>query len=431
MPGKECIVKISFGYGTTVQTVEVPDENMMGIMTANPVIPPLNEEEEIRHALMNPVGTKKLSEIVKPGEKIAIVTSDITRPMPTYRVLPLLLLELYKAGAKEEDITVVFALGSHRRQTEEEKRRLVGDSIYEKINCIDGDVKDCVHLGVTKRGTPVDIVRTVALADKRICLGNIEYHYFAGYSGGAKAIMPGVSTRAAIQSNHSMMVEQSACAGNLKDNPLRSDIEEAAAICGVDFILNVVLDEHKRVVKAVAGDVTAAHQRGCEFLDTLYQKNIESKADIVLVSQGGAPKDLNLYQTQKALDNAKHAVKDGGIIILIGACNEGVGEAVFEEWMLTAKEPAELITRVKEHFELGGHKAAAIAMVLEQAEIYLVSELAPELVKELFMVPFETAGMAFQAALRKTGSNAKVLAMPSGGSTLPKVMPSQKMKGDF
>lgn len=418
-------MKIEFGYGTTVQPVEIPDENMMGVMTANPVAPPLNEEEEIRQALKNPIGTKKLSEIAKPGEKIAIVTSDITRPMPTYRVLPLLLPELYQAGVKDEDITVVFALGSHRRHTEQEKRKLAGDSIYEKISCIDGDVNDCVHLGVTKRGTPVDIVRVVAEADKRICLGNIEYHYFAGYSGGAKAIMPGVSTRAAIQSNHSMMVEQSACAGNIKDNPLRSDIEEAAGICGVDFILNVVLDEHKRVIKAVAGDVTAAHRKGCEFLDTLYQKKIDNRADIVLVSQGGAPKDLNLYQTQKALDNAKHAVKDGGTIILIGACNEGLGEAVFEEWMMAAREPGELITRVKEHFELGGHKAAAIAMVLEHAEIYLVSELPPDLVRKLFMVPFETAEQALRAALKKAGPDAKVLAMPSGGSTLPKVVPSE------
>lgn len=416
-------MKLTFGYGTTVQPVEIPDENIMEVMTANPSAPTLDEEEEIQRAVKEPIGTKRLSEIVKPGEKIVIVTSDITRPMPTYRVMPPLLLELYKAGVKDEDITVVFALGSHRRHTEEEKRKLVGDEVYEKISCIDGDSGDCIHLGVTKRGTPVDIVRTVALADRRICLGNIEYHYFAGYSGGAKAIMPGVSTRAAIQSNHSMMVEQAACAGNIKDNPLRLDIEEAAGICGVDFILNVVLDEHKKVVKAFAGDVTAAHRKGCEFLDTLYQKKINSRADIVLVSQGGAPKDLNLYQTQKALDNAKHAVKDGGTIILIGACNEGLGEAVFEEWMLNAQEPAELIARVKEHFELGGHKAAAIAMVLEHAEIYLVSELAPEFVRELFMVPFETVQSAFTAALKKAGPKAKVLAMPSGGSTLPKVVP--------
>ena len=171
----------------------------------------------------------------------------------------------------------------------------------------------------------------VAEADRRICLGNIEYHYFAGYSGGAKAIMPGVSTRAAIQANHSRMVLPECCAGALETNPLRMDIEEAGAMVGIDFILNVVLSEHKEILRAVAGDVTKAHRAGCAFLDTLYRKELAEAADIVLVSQGGAPKDLNLYQTQKALDNAKHAVRDGGIIILIGSCREGLGERTFEE----------------------------------------------------------------------------------------------------
>lgn len=417
------MVKIAFGYGTTVQNVEVPEENLLGVLTANPVCTPPGEEEEIRRALREPIGSKPLSEIVNPGEKIAIVTSDITRPMPTHAVLPLLLDELFRCGVKPGDIILVFALGSHRKHSEEEKRKLVGDCIYESIRCIDGDTEDCVHLGVTAGGTPVDIVRTVAEADRRICLGNIEYHYFAGYSGGAKAIMPGVSTKAAIQSNHSRMVDPKACAGNLEDNPLRRDIEEAAAICGVDFILNVVLDEHKKVIKAFAGDAVAAHRCGCAFLDTLYQKKIDRRADIVLVSQGGAPKDLNLYQTQKALDNAKHAVKDGGTIILIGACREGLGDEVFQEWMLSAGEPKQLISRVGEHFELGGHKAAAIAMVLEHADIFLVSELAPDFVRKLFLVPFQTARDALDAAFRKAGRQARVLAMPHGGSTLPKVVP--------
>ena len=166
-----------------------------------------------------------------------------------------------------------------------------------------------------------------------------------------------------VEKNLIMMVDEKACAGNIIDNPVRKDIEEAAAICGVDFIVNVVLNEHKKIIKAVAGDVTKAHREGCAFLDTLYQKKIKERADIVIVSQGGAPKDLNLYQTQKALDNAKHAVKDGGIIILVGSCKEGLGEKTFEQWITEAKEPRDLIKRVKEDFKLGGHKAAAIAMM--------------------------------------------------------------------
>ncbi|MBQ8143759.1 MAG: transcriptional regulator, partial [Butyricicoccus sp.] len=173
-------------------------------------------------------------------------------------------------------------------------------------------------------------------------------------------------------------------------------------------------------IRAVAGDVTAAHREGCAFLDQLYQKKIEKRADIVIVSQGGAPKDLNLYQTQKALDNAKHAVRDGGVVILMGSCKEGLGEHVFEEWLLAAKKPSDLIDRIKQEFRLGGHKAAAIAMVLEHAEIYLVSDMEPEFVKSLFMTPYSTVEEAYQAATEKLGKDASVLVMPYGGSTLPR-----------
>ena len=190
---------------------------------------------------------------------------------------------------------------------------------------------------------------------------------------------------------------------------------------GVDFILNVVLDAHKEIIRAVAGDVTAAHRAGCAFLDTLYRKEIPARADIVLVSQGGAPKDLNLYQTQKALDNAKHAVKDGGVVVLIGSCKEGLGEKVFEEWMTSAPTPGSLVERIQREFRLGGHKAAAIAMVLEHADIYLVSDLEPALVEALFLRPFSTVQAAYDAAAEKLGTDASVLVMPYGGSTLPRV----------
>lgn len=414
-------MQLDFRIGTTNQSVEVPDSCVQQILLPNSVTYSLTGEAEIRRALDAPIDSPCLRDIVHPGEKVVIITSDITRPMPTHVVMPPLLDELYEGGVRPEDITLVFALGSHRPHTEEERKKLAGERAFAEIRCIDGDPLDCVHMGVTSAGTPVDIVRVVAEADRRICLGNIEYHYFAGYSGGAKAIMPGVSTRAAIQSNHSMMVREAACAGNLVTNPLRKDIEEAAAICGVDFICNVVLDEHKQIICAVAGDVTAAHRAGCAFLDTLYQIKIKQRADIVMVSQGGAPKDLNLYQTQKALDNAKHAVRDGGIIILMGSCQEGLGEKTFEEWLLRAEKPQDLIERIAKDFRLGGHKAAAIAMVLERADIYLVSDLEPAFVKSLFMTPFATVQDAYDAAIKKLGSDATVLAMPYGGSTLPRI----------
>ena len=415
-------MKLRFGFGTGCQEVEVPEEHFLGELHANEVPVGLVGEAEARRALADPIGSPRLKEIVHPGETVAIVTSDITRPMPTYKVMPALLDELYAAGIRKEDITLVFALGSHRKQTPEEQRRLAGERAYAEIRCVDSDPDDCVSFGTTSRGTPVDITRVVAEADRRICLGNIEYHYFAGYSGGAKAVMPGCSTRAAIQANHSRMILPEAKAGALETNPLRLDIEEAGDMLGIDFIVNVVLSEHKEILRAVAGDVTKAHREGCKFLDTLYRKELRQPADIVLVSQGGAPKDLNLYQTQKALDNAKHAVRDGGVIILIGSCKEGLGEKTFEEWMTTAPTAHSLIERIEREFKLGGHKAAAIAMVLERAEVDLVSELDPDFVRSLFLVPQPSAQAALDAALEKLGRDATILAMPYGGSTLPTVV---------
>jgi nickel-dependent lactate racemase len=276
-------------------------------------------------------------------------------------------------------------------------------------------------MGVTSAGTPVDIFRVVAEADRRICVGNIEYHYFAGYSGGAKAIMPGVSTPSAIQANHGKMILDDAKAGKLEGNPVRDDLEEAIKYCPIDFIVNVILDEKKEIVYCVAGDFIKAHREGCKFLDKIYKKQLERKADIIIVSQGGAPKDLNLYQTQKALDNAKHAIKDGGIIILVGSCREGLGNKIFEQWMIEANSPDDLIDRIRKNFKLGGHKAAAIALVLKKAKIFMVSEMDSDIVKSIFMEPYDTVQLAYEAAIKELGDDVGVLIMPYGGSTLPVV----------
>ncbi len=412
-------MQLEIGIGTRIEAIEVMDQNLMGVLLPNKVEIGLTGAEEVLRAIRNPIGTAQLGNVIKPGERVVIITSDITRPVPTWVILPVLLDELYSAGVKPEDITLVFALGSHRFHTEEEMRKLAGDRAFSEIRCVDGNPGDVVRMGMTGRGTPVDITRVVAEAQRRICIGNIEYHYFAGYSGGAKAIMPGVSTREAIQSNHSRMVLPEAVAGRLEGNPVREDLEEAIKYCPIDFIVNVVLDEHKNIIRAVAGHYIEAHREGCRFLDALYCKEIDEKADIVIVSQGGAPKDINLYQTQKALDNAKNAVKKGGIIILVGACTEGFGEGVFEKWMREAESPDSLIERVQREFRLGGHKAAAIALVLNNADIYFVSEMEAGLVRSIFMHPFTSVQQALEAAFAKLGSQATVLVMPYGGSTLP------------
>lgn len=412
-------MKLQFGFGKEEITLSLPDKQVLSVLRPNNVPIALINEYEVKRSLSEPIGTDRLRSLVKPGQKVIIITSDITRPLPSHKIIPSILDELSKAGISDKDIEVVFALGSHRGHTDEEKRKLVGDLVYNRVRCIDSASNDCVRLGMTSRGTPVDIFRPVAEADVRICVGNIEYHYFAGYSGGAKAIMPGVSTRDAIQANHSRMVQTEATAGRLSGNPVREDIDEVAKFCPIDFIVNAVLNEKKEIIYCVSGHYIEAHREGCAFLDKLYKVTIPQKADIVVVSAGGFPKDINMYQAQKALENAKHAVKDGGVIVWIASCTSGLGESVFEKWMLEHTRSHDMIDHIKQDFQLGGHKAAAIALVLEKARIFLVSDLEPDFVKSMHLEPFKNAEEAVKIALQSMNPNATIIAMPFGGSTLP------------
>ena len=409
-------------YGGGYTSVAFDEKYFLAELLPNQVEIGLTGEDEVKRSLSEPIGSAPLSELAAGKHNVVIVTSDITRPCPSYKILPSVLDELGKAGVKDGEITVVLAVGSHRTHSDEEKKHLVGQEVFERVRVLDSDIKDCVHLGTTQAGTPVDIFRPVAEADFKICVGNIEFHYFAGYSGGAKAIMPGVSTREAIQSNHRMMVLDEACAGNLEGNPLRADIEEAGRILGIDFICNVVLDAKKEIIKAVSGDPVAAHREGCRFLDGFYKIPIEKRADIVIVSAGGFPKDMNMYQAQKALDNAKHAVRDGGTIIWLAECTEGLGEKTFEEWMTGHEKASDMIDHLYREFRLGGHKAAAIAMILRRASVVLVSNFTDDFVRSVHLRPAHSAQEALNEALEKYGENATVILMPIGGSTLPSVI---------
>ena len=256
-------------------------------------------------------------------------------------------------------------------------------------------------------------------ADVRVALGNIEYHYFAGYSGGYKALVPGVCSAKTIRHNHAMMCEPGACLGRLDGNPVREQIEEAAAMIGLDFILNAIVDEGT-VALATAGHPIVAHRWACAALDHLSRVPLGCCADVVLVSAGGYPKDINMYQAQKALDNAAAAVRPGGVIIWVAECPEGLGNATFERWMV-GSTPEQILARIQEQFVLGGHKAAAIARVQMRAEIWLVSSLAPALVRSCGLQPYASVEDALQAAFARFGSDASIAAMPEGASIVPTV----------
>jgi nickel-dependent lactate racemase len=377
--------------------------------------------DAVRLALAVPIDNPRLRDLVRPGQKIAIITSDITRPCPSERLLPPLMDELAVAGVRDADITVVFGLGAHRKQTDDERERLVGREMAARLHCIDSDPSQTVFVGRTSRGTPIEVFTPVKQADVRIVLGNVEPHYFAGYSGGAKALVPGVCSIQTIRSNHALMVDPRARTGNIEDNPVRSDIEEGAAMIGINFMLNVVLDSSKNIMAAAAGNPTTAHRWACRVVDAFSMTPIHELADIVVVSAGGYPKDINMYQAQKALDNAAVAVKPGGQIIWVAACPEGLGNPIFEKWMVGSTS-AQILERIQQEFVLGGHKAAAIARVQQRAAILLVSELPDELVRACNMEPCLDLDTAFQAALERSVQKPVITVIPEGASVLPKAV---------
>ncbi|MGI6678294.1 MAG: nickel-dependent lactate racemase [Dehalobacterium sp.] len=415
---------ISLGYGNGFQTVQTAPENLLGCLRPQYEPSKVSAREIIKEALANPIGTEPLGKIVTKGDQIVIIISDITRPCPSSILLPPVLDELNQAGIRDQDITIVSALGVHRPHTVAEMKKLVGPQVYERINCIDsyGEEGDFIQVGESSIGTPFQVFRPVVEATKRICLGNIDYHYFAGYSGGVKALVPGVCTRATIQANHRMMLHPKAKVGIIEGNPVRRDMEEVIDHLSIDFILNVVLDEEKNLMAAVAGDFIHAHRAGCKILDQAYRLPIRELADIVITSPHGFPKDINIYQAQKALDNARWAAKPGGIIILVAECGEGLGESTFSRWIEEANSPQDVLTRIADDFQLGGHKAAAIADMAEQFQIFLVSALPAKTAQKLFMTPFQDVNQALQEALRIKGREAKVWVMPTGGTTLPQLV---------
>jgi len=398
---------------------KIDERNVIGVLLPTKTPAPPDENSLIEDALVNPIGSSPLAEIVSPKDKVVIITSDITRPTPSHKMLPPLLKQLEKAGIRQKNITIVFALGVHRKHTPEEQRNLVGDKIYDEYRCIDHERDNCVDMGKTKSGIPVQIFKEVAEADVRICLGNIDPHYFAGYTGGAKSIMPGVSSKESVSSTHKLMLSPNSVAGRLEGNPTREAIEAVGEKMGVDFILNVVLNPQKKIMAACAGDKILAHRKGCEFADRFFKVPIKEKADVVIVSAGGYPKDINVYQAQKALDNAKYAVKEGGTIILVAECSEGFGDKTFEEWTLAATSFRDPVERLKKEFILGGHKAAAIGMLLGRAKVIMVSSLPQDKVKKLFFTPANSVDEAISMVLQDYGNNASFLIIPSGGITLP------------
>lgn len=399
-------VNVKLGYGETFLELQAQE----GIEVVLPKELAAAGPGEIERSLNHPVG--KSLEAFHGCRSASILVSDITRPSPTHLILPPLINVLKDMGIL--DVMVVFALGTHRRMSIDEEKFLLKSSA--SLPHIQHDPKSCVPLGCTKRGTPVEILDRVASSDLIVATGNIEYHYYAGYSGGAKAVLPGVSSEKSVIKNHELMRDPGASTGRL-DSPVRQDMEDAAEIAGLDFILNVVQNSKKEIVQSVAGDFIQAHRAGAATVDAMYRR-VVNQAEIVVTCAGGRPKDLNLFQAQKALDNAKDAVLPGGTIILVAECCEGLGNKVFERWARQATSAQDCWERFGREYEFGGHKAAFLARESLKHQLILVSSLPANVARMCFFQPARTLAEALALARDRQGKDARVLVMPYGNLTL-------------
>jgi lactate racemase len=398
-------VKLAYGLGEL--EFEAPENSRILL----PEELPAADGGEVERALDETLG-QDLADFGRRGKSASILVSDITRPSPSHLMLAPLAKKLKELGFY--DLLVVFALGTHRQMTPEEEKLLLRDC--SGMPHLQHNPKKCVALGQTTCGTPVEIFEEVASTDLIIATGNIEYHYYAGYSGGAKAVLPGVSSERSVNTNHELMRDPRAVSGRL-DSPVRQDFEDAAGVAGLDFILNVVLNSKKEVVRAVAGDFIKAHRAGAAVVDRMYRKTVKP-AEIVITCAGGRPKDINLFQAQKALDNAKGAATPGGTIILLAECGEGLGHPVFERWVREAECAEDCIERFGREYEFGGHKAAFLAKESLEHNIILVSSLPRELAEMCFFQPASTLDEAMAAAYKRHGKDSSMLIMPYGNLTL-------------
>jgi nickel-dependent lactate racemase len=273
------------------------------------------------------------------------------------------------------------------------------------------------YVGTTRRGTKVSVNPLLLDADFALAIGNVDVHYFAGYTGGYKAVVPGLAGKETIERNHSLMTLPNAEPAVVESNPVREDLEEAGRMTGLRYVVNVVQDERKRIVSSYAGDPIAAQRAAIKTVDDLVKVPVRESADIVVASAGGYPRDINLYQAHKAIENASHAVKAGGTIILVAECREGFGNSTFETWMTSASSLDEVEEKLSKHFILGAHKAFALSKIAKRAEITVASNklLANSIILRTCKKPQD----ALDDAWRSHGKDASILLMPYAMNTLP------------
>lgn len=420
--------KLAYGHETL--SFRLPSSVNVQEIDAKASQPILDIEQAILQAVAHPLGTAPLIEVVKPGDKVVIVVSDVTRLwVRTDVLLPVLLDVLNAAGVPDQDISIVTATGDHRLQTFEEHTAICGAKVLARVPMFDHECRaqDLVDLGKSSQGTPILVNRRVWEADKVILTGGIAYHLLAGFGGGRKSIAPGVCGYEMIQQNHALALKGGGPSGlnpniqtgKMEGNPVAEDMLEIARLVGVDFILNVVVNEKQEFVYLAAGELHLAHLAGCRVTEEIFGIEIDQRADLVIASSGGYPKDTQLYQTIKTLDNATYAVQEGGVIILVSECSEGMGSLPFQEFF-NHGEVEDMNAKLHTDFTMPGFISLRTASICRKTPVILISSLPEDVVKQVKMIPAHNPAEALQLASQILGRQPdSVYIMPHGGSTFP------------
>ncbi len=418
---------IAIPYYTGTLDLHVEEENLLAVVTAkmHQYKAEKSETQLVLDALENPIGSPKLRELAAGKEKIVLVTSDHTRAVPSKITLPLLLAEIRKGNPKA-DITILIATGLHRATTPEEQRRMFGDAIVdnEKIAVNDAfDPSQFVHICTLPSGADFEVNRLAAECDLLVTEGFIEPHFFAGFSGGRKSILPGICSQVTVNENHSYKAIASpyAMAGVLEKNPIHEDMVAAARAVNVQFTFNVALDGEKKIIAAFCGDLEESHAKGVEFIRSLSQCP-SITGDIVVTSNGGYPLDQNLYQSPKAVATAEACAGEDGVIIMCCSCADGMGGTHFEK-LIAMGTPEEIdanLSKIPPKETIPEQWCAQIySRILRKHPVILVTTyLTPEQVRSANMIPASTPDEALEMAYAMKGKDAKVVVIPDGVAVL-------------
>lgn len=418
-------VDYSYKYGHGYKNFSLEQEKIMAEIKVAEMTPLTDLKQVVLDAIYHPIESKPLNELLQLGQKVAFICNDPTRVANSHDFMPILVEELNKMGIKDEDMRIVFALGTHRKMTQEEMIEAVGEDVAKRLPMYNSDCnkqEDFEYFGETSFGTPVWLNKLICDVDLVIMTGTIVHHFFSGFGGGRKAVLPGVAAMETIRRNHSLMMSPDAQLGKLHGNPVYEDQMEGVRLFAKEhrmFLFNAILDAKKQFLKIFAGDWEKAHLEACKFVDKVYGVEIDAPADIVIASCGGYPKDINVYQLQKTMDNAWCAVKDGGVVIIIGECEEGSGSAALEKALQEHPSPDAIKAQLEKNFIIGAHKAFAITRLMKKAKFILVSALDKKIASDLLFEAVDNVDEAIKLAEKSVGSDYKIILMPQGSLTVP------------